>query len=257
MAHTSDTRSRHTLLCRIVPMPYNLCHILASTRHQRITTLPAPSWPERTAELDTTLALVLGRRDESGHVGISPRAHRCGWESRGASGAGLGSSICRNRVQLVERIRDALLVQRCRRRAGLQAGVGRDVGQRVRLDDRDDAQAHVLRLREGRRDRVDVAPLVGGEPSHRRRKLAVRGQRVAVATREVLDDDDDRFGHRPLPLGQAAVGSIHRCDAVHPDIRSPASSRRGLGRSANRAVFSKRLLRPQTATATLPIPRLR
>jgi hypothetical protein len=41
----------------ILPMP----HILASTRHHRITTPAAPPWREPTAELDATLALVLGR----------------------------------------------------------------------------------------------------------------------------------------------------------------------------------------------------
>src|SRR5690606_17580272 len=170
----------------------------------------------------------------------------------------------RDRVQLVERVPDAVTVAAgaVRLAAVLEpVEVGDQVRQRVGLDDRDDAQVAVLRVVEDVRDRVDVLGLVAVEAVLRDAQLAVGGQGRAVTVRQVVDDDLD--GQRRgavggvLPdglvhvLAQAhgVLGAADGGDPVHPDggrdvgDRVAAGLGRGLGRPVGVDVAGRALVR--------------
>ena len=146
-----------------------------------------------------------------------------------------------DRVQLVQGVGHALLVERGRRRARRDARVGRDVRQRVGLDDGHDAQVGVLRVRQRRRDRVDVLGLVRGQAGLRRRQLTVGSQRVAVPSRQVIDDDLDglRCGillcQRPVEVSDQTQTAVRAGDggpSVHPHGRRGVADRAHLRRES-------------------------
>ena len=122
------------------------------------------------------------------------------------------------RGELVDRVLDALGVDalRLHLRALGVAEVRDEVREAVRLDHEDDPEVRVLRLRHGGDDRVDVLGLVAGQTLGRAGELAVRGERGAVATGQVVHHAEKEvlaLGERRVEVGREA-GNCR--DPVHP-----------------------------------------
>src|SRR5690606_17598679 len=134
----------------------------------------------------------------------------------------------RDLVELVDRVAHALDVG-----AGplvlLAVGhveVGDQVGQRVDLDDRHDAQVAVLLIGQDVGDHVDVLGLVPLQAVLRDAQLAVGGQRRAVPVGQVVDDDLD--GQRPAAVGLVLLdGLVQVVAQAHVVVTGRAGLDRG------------------------------
>src|SRR5262249_40012289 len=109
----------------------------------------------------------------------------------------------------------------------LEAQIRHQVGQRVWLDDSDDAQVGVSGFAaDYTGDVVNVQRLVLVEPILSDQQFAVGSERRAVAVGQVVDDDADQVSalsngciQVPCEAPRITVRAVNSVDAVEPDKR--------------------------------------
>mmetsp|Transcript_42539 Transcript_42539/g.103235 ORF Transcript_42539/g.103235 Transcript_42539/m.103235 type:complete len:586 (+) Transcript_42539:280-2037(+) len=156
--------------------------------------------------------------------------------------------------QMLDRECHAVVIRCLRRRVAARGagrlGVGRQVGQRVGLDDHRDRQPRVVRA-EQRGERLHVLLLVLGEPlravalprvvapAARRvavaADLAVGRLRVAVAVGQVVENEDDE--RRRRLGGRVGEDPLERVGAVAVQLRLPVDP---VGRGERRGAKQRR-----------------